>query len=126
MVQVFDPARHKSLGIHTSRAASCRSSVAELTAEARAAAGLPADRRARATGAIIGYEALVRPTPDSGFSNAGELFAAAEDSGRQAELDQACLEVVIAGRGLARAGDDSLAQPLAADASRRPSSASSA
>ena len=50
-----------------------------------------------ATGRIIGYEALVRPTPESGFANAGELFAAAETSGRQAELDQACLEVVIAG-----------------------------
>ncbi len=46
---------------------------------------------------MIGYEGLVRPAPDSGFSNAGELFAAAEASGRQTELDQICLEVVVAG-----------------------------
>jgi EAL domain-containing protein (putative c-di-GMP-specific phosphodiesterase class I) len=49
------------------------------------------------SGAIVAYEALVRPTEGSGFSNPGELFTAAEIAGRTLELDRACLEVVAAG-----------------------------
>jgi len=48
-------------------------------------------------GSIIGFEGLVRPLPDSGFSNPGELFEAAEAAGRTTELDLACLETVVAG-----------------------------
>jgi EAL domain-containing protein (putative c-di-GMP-specific phosphodiesterase class I) len=48
-----------------------------------------------ATGAPRAYEGLVRPTPDSGFADAGSLFAAAEASGRTAELDLACLNTVM-------------------------------
>ncbi|MCI0345296.1 MAG: EAL domain-containing protein [Chloroflexi bacterium] len=47
-------------------------------------------------GSIIGFEGLIRPTPDSGFSNPGALFEAAEAAGRTTELDLACLETVIA------------------------------
>jgi diguanylate cyclase (GGDEF)-like protein len=47
------------------------------------------------TGAPRAFEGLVRPTPDSGFADAGSLFAAAEASGRTAELDLACLNTVM-------------------------------
>ena len=45
-------------------------------------------------GAVVGYEGLVRPKTDSGFSDPGALFSAAEASGRTGELDLACLDVV--------------------------------
>jgi EAL domain-containing protein (putative c-di-GMP-specific phosphodiesterase class I) len=48
-------------------------------------------------GHVIGFEGLVRPLPDSGFANPGELFEAAEAAGRTTELDLACLETVVAG-----------------------------
>jgi diguanylate cyclase (GGDEF)-like protein len=48
------------------------------------------------TGAPRGYEGLVRPLPDTGFTNPGALFVAAEASGRTAELDIACLDTVMA------------------------------
>jgi diguanylate cyclase (GGDEF)-like protein len=48
-----------------------------------------------ATGAPRGYEGLVRPLPTSGFKDPGTMFAAAEATGRTAELDIACLEVVM-------------------------------
>lgn len=47
------------------------------------------------TGAPCGYEGLVRPLPDSGFNDPGTMFAAAEATGRTAELDIACLEAVM-------------------------------
>jgi diguanylate cyclase (GGDEF)-like protein len=47
------------------------------------------------TGAPRAFEGLVRPTPDSGFADAGSLFAAAEATGRTAELDLACLNTVM-------------------------------
>ena len=48
-----------------------------------------------ATGAPRGYEGLVRPLPDSGFTDAGSMFAAAEATGRTGELDLACLNTVM-------------------------------
>ena len=48
-----------------------------------------------ATGAPRGYEGLVRPLPDSGFTDAGSMFAAAEVTGRTGELDLACLNTVM-------------------------------
>ena len=47
------------------------------------------------TGAPRGFEGLVRPLPNSGFNDPGTLFAAAEATGRTAELDIACLDVVM-------------------------------
>jgi diguanylate cyclase (GGDEF)-like protein len=47
------------------------------------------------TGAPHGYEGLVRPLPNSGFNDPGTMFAAAEATGRTAELDIACLEAVM-------------------------------
>jgi len=95
MVQIFDPGRHKNLGVNAS-GGELSSSVAELTAR-RALRPVYQPIIELRNGRVIGYEGLVRPTPESGFSNAGELFAAAEASGRQTELDQTCLEVVVAG-----------------------------
>ncbi len=43
-----------------------------------------------------GYEGLIRPQPGSGFSDPGELFAAAEAVGRTVELDLACIATTIA------------------------------
>jgi EAL domain-containing protein (putative c-di-GMP-specific phosphodiesterase class I) len=46
------------------------------------------------TGEILGYEGLVRPTQPGPFSNPGEMFEAADASGRTVELDAACFDVV--------------------------------
>jgi diguanylate cyclase (GGDEF)-like protein len=48
-----------------------------------------------ATGVPRGYEGLVRPLPNSGFNDPGTMFAAAEATGRTAELDIACLNTVM-------------------------------
>jgi diguanylate cyclase (GGDEF)-like protein len=48
------------------------------------------------TGAVIAFEGLIRPSPESGFRDPGELFAAAEAAGRTVELDHACLATVVA------------------------------
>jgi diguanylate cyclase (GGDEF)-like protein len=47
------------------------------------------------SGVVIGFEGLIRPLPESGFSDPGSLFGAAEAAGRTVELDHACLETVI-------------------------------
>jgi diguanylate cyclase (GGDEF)-like protein len=47
------------------------------------------------TGLPRGYEGLVRPLPNSGFTDPGTMFAAAEATGRTAELDIACLNTVM-------------------------------
>ena len=54
------------------------------------------------TGRILGYEGLVRVSPDSGFPHTGALFDAAEVAGRVLELDRAALDAVLRGaHGLA-------------------------
>lgn len=47
------------------------------------------------TGVPRGFEGLVRPLPNSGFNDPGTMFAAAEATGRTAELDIACLNAVM-------------------------------
>jgi len=96
-IQVFDPARHGARGDERS--------VEELaTAVARVATG----RLLRpvyqpiislASGRPIGFEGLVRPTPDAGFANAGALFTAAEVADRIVELDMAAIETIAARAG---------------------------
>ena len=49
------------------------------------------------TGAVLGYEGLVRPTADAGFPNATSLFVAAETTQRTVELDLASLDAVLHG-----------------------------
>jgi diguanylate cyclase (GGDEF)-like protein len=48
-----------------------------------------------ASGAPRGFEGLVRPLPNTGFNDPATMFAAAEATGRTAELDIACLEAVM-------------------------------
>jgi diguanylate cyclase (GGDEF)-like protein len=48
-----------------------------------------------ASGAPRGFEGLIRPLPDSGFTDPGSLFEAAEATGRTAELDIACVNTVM-------------------------------
>ncbi|MEX2548312.1 MAG: bifunctional diguanylate cyclase/phosphodiesterase [Chloroflexota bacterium] len=50
-----------------------------------------------ATGRVIGFEGLIRPTPESGFTDPGSMFVAAETVGRTVELDHACISAVVAG-----------------------------
>jgi len=95
MVQIFDPDRHRDLGF-AGASQELSASISQL-ATRRALKPVYQPIVELKSGRVIGYEGLVRPLPESGFSNASELFAAAEASGRQAELDQICLEVVIAG-----------------------------
>ena len=94
-VQVFDPERHG--------AAADRRSPGELAAAVAAVAEqqllIPFyqtiyDLR---SGAVVGIEALVRPTEDSGFADAHALFSAAEAGERSVELDRVCLGTVAAG-----------------------------
>ena len=51
------------------------------------------------TGAVIGFEGLVRLAPESGFANPTALFVAAEASRRTIELDVVCARAVLAGAG---------------------------
>ncbi len=51
------------------------------------------------TGRIIGFEGLVRPAEESGFSGATSLFVAAEATRRTVELDVVCARAVLAGAG---------------------------
>lgn len=48
------------------------------------------------SGKPVGFEALVRPLPGTGFSDPGALFEAAETTGRTVELDIACISTVLA------------------------------
>ncbi len=94
-VEPYDPGRHRST----------RSAVS-VVEQAAALPHVIAGRLLKAVyqpivdlrnGRVVGYEGLIRPMPDTGFSDPSTLFAAAEASGRSVELDMACLEVAAAG-----------------------------
>lgn len=93
-IDVFDPVRDRAANQEASN---------ELSA---AIARVVTDRLIRpvyqpivdlATGRVIGFEGLSRPTADSGFADPGSMFTAAEAVGRTVELDLSCLHAVIAG-----------------------------
>ena len=92
-VTLFDRERHES--------AAADHKPAELSALVARVAATGAVRAVfqpiydLVTGAARGYEGLVRPLPNSGFNDPGTMFAAAEATGRTAELDIACLEAVM-------------------------------
>ncbi len=108
-VRIYDPERSMST-----------LDAATLKRASSAVARLVEDRAIRAvyqpivdviTGRVIGFEGLVRPTPESGFPNPGILFAAAEAAGRTAELDWLCIETVLAG-ATALAPDQSISMNI--------------
>ena len=70
---------------------------------------------ALATGRIIGYEGLIRPTR-SAFPDPGAMFMAAEACGRTLELDRACLETVAAAAAANPGRQVGQPEPLAAHA----------
>ncbi len=92
-VTLYDPERHEG--------AATDHKPAELSALVARVAATGAVRAVfqpiydLVTGAPLGFEALVRPSPNSGFSDPGTMFAAAEATGRTAELDIACLGKVM-------------------------------
>jgi diguanylate cyclase (GGDEF)-like protein len=94
-VESFDPERH---GIAEDE----RSLVELATAVERVAQGdlLNAVYQpvfSLKTGNVIGYEALVRLSPGSGFDDPTSLFVAAEATHRTIELDVVCARTVLAG-----------------------------
>ena len=92
-VTVYDAARHEGPMAERPRA--------ELSAAVAQVAATGAIRAVfqpiydLQTGAPRGYEGLVRPLPDSGFTDPGSMFEAAEATGRTGELDIACLNTVM-------------------------------
>jgi EAL domain-containing protein (putative c-di-GMP-specific phosphodiesterase class I) len=97
-VQVYDAERHGQAGDERN-AVELAAAVAAVAAN-RSLTALYQPIFSLATGEVIGHEALVRPAPGSGFHDAESLFTAAEATGRTAELDAACLEVVAAAAGI--------------------------
>ncbi len=93
-IDVFDPARDRGPNMEA---------TGELSASI---ARVITDNRLRpvyqpivdlTTGRVIGFEGLIRPAAESGFADPASLFQAAESVGRTVELDQACLQAVVAG-----------------------------
>ena len=96
-VQVYDSNRHGQAGDERN-SAELTAAVAAVAAK-RSLTAMYQPIFSLSTGVVIGHEALVRPVPGSGFHDAESLFTAAEATGRTAELDAACLEVVAAAAG---------------------------
>ncbi|HTS14335.1 MAG TPA: EAL domain-containing protein, partial [Candidatus Sulfotelmatobacter sp.] len=91
-VSIFDARRH-DLGAPTASVDDATAVQAVLDERLLRAVFQPIV--ALATGRIIGYEGLIRPTR-SAFPDPGAMFTAAEACGRTLELDRACLETVAA------------------------------
>jgi diguanylate cyclase (GGDEF)-like protein len=91
-VTIFDSARH-DLG--ASLASVDDATAVQTVLDERLLRAVFQPIVALATGRIIGYEGLIRPTR-SAFPDPGAMFAAAEACGRTLELDRACLETVAA------------------------------
>jgi EAL domain-containing protein (putative c-di-GMP-specific phosphodiesterase class I) len=90
-VSIFDPDKHPL----PSRVSADLTAAIARAIEQRSVRAVFQPIVELATGRVIGYEGLVRPTAHP-FVDAGSLFAAAEGSGRTAELDYVCLETVAA------------------------------
>ncbi len=90
-ISLFDPDKHP---LPTRVSADLTLAVAQVIAQRQVRAVFQPIVEL-ATGRVIGYEGLVRPTAHP-FVDAGTLFAAAEGGGRTAELDYVCLETVAA------------------------------
>lgn len=101
-VQIYDPDRHGQSG--DERNSTELAAAVAAVAASRSLTAVYQPIFSLTTGEPIGHEALVRPTPESGFHDAESLFAAAEATGRTVELDTACIEVVAAAAGVVPPG----------------------
>jgi diguanylate cyclase (GGDEF)-like protein len=93
-VDVFHPARDRSASVEASNELSA--SIAKVVSQ-QLLQPVYQPIVELATGRVIGFEGLIRPSAESGFGDPGSMFVAAETVGRTVELDQACLAAVIAG-----------------------------
>jgi diguanylate cyclase (GGDEF)-like protein len=93
-IQVFDPARHGTAG--DERSAEELATAVAAVASRRAIRPVYQPIISLVTGHPVGFEGLVRPTPESGFPNAQSLFTAAEIADRIVELDMAAIETIAA------------------------------
>ncbi len=94
-VQRFDPSRH---GVaEDSRSLDELAAAISRVAATRMLTPVYQPIYCLRSGAVLGYEGLVRPMPNAGFADTGAMFVAAEATGRTVELDLASLETVIAG-----------------------------
>ena len=94
-VQRFDPAKH-GIAEDARSLAQLESAVVRVASEDLLRA-VYQPIYSLTTGSIIGFEGLVRPAPESGFSSATSLFVAAEATRRTVELDVVCARAVLAG-----------------------------
>jgi diguanylate cyclase (GGDEF)-like protein len=92
-VAVYDPSRHDAP--ITSRPAAELSALVARVAATGAVRAVFQPIYDLTTGGVRGFEGLVRPLPDSGFTDPSSMFEAAEATGRTAELDIACLNTVM-------------------------------
>lgn len=93
-VSIFDPRSPRKLGPAEDAARSA--AVAEVV-QMRALHAVYQPLVDLVTGAVLGFEGLVRPLASASFKSAGELFEAAELAGRTYALDLACVDAVAAG-----------------------------
>jgi len=93
-IQVFNRFRHGT--VDDERSAEELAKAVARVASTRALRPVYQPIISLATGHPVGFEGLVRPTPDSGFANASSLFTAAEVSDRIVELDMAAIETIAA------------------------------
>ncbi|MEK6721212.1 MAG: bifunctional diguanylate cyclase/phosphodiesterase [Chloroflexota bacterium] len=92
-VTIHDPARYPAGSLD--RPASELSALVERVVSLRPLRAVFQPIFAVDDGRPVGYEALIRPFPESGFADPGSLFLAAEMSGRTMDLDLACIETAV-------------------------------
>jgi diguanylate cyclase (GGDEF)-like protein len=104
-VETFDPGRHRTAAPAPADIEQTSVGIADVIARRllRPVYQPIVDLK---SGRVAGSEGLIRPLPGSGFADPGQLFVAAEATGRSVELDFACLEIVAA--GAAAMGDESI------------------
>ena len=94
-VQRFDPSKH-GIAEDSRSLAQLESAVVRVATEDLLRA-VYQPIYSLTTGTIIGFEGLVRPSPESGFSSPTSLFVAAEATRRTVELDVVCARAVLGG-----------------------------
>ncbi len=93
-IQVFNRFRHGT--VDDERSAEELAKAIARVASTRALRPVYQPIISLVTGHPVGFEGLVRPTPESGFPNASSLFTAAEVADRIVELDMAAIETIAA------------------------------